>query len=63
MIVIRGQINAPAVAALAVSTPKRSPRLSVFHALVDVDTVRSETAAMAGSDTATSFVVMSPDGI
>lgn len=61
MIVMRGQINAPAVAALAKSAPKRSARLSVFHALVEVDTVLSETAAMAGSDTATSFVAMGRD--
>jgi hypothetical protein len=61
MIVMRGQTNAPAVAALAKSTPKRTARLSVFQALVDVDTVLSETAAMAGSDTATSFVTMGRD--
>jgi hypothetical protein len=31
MIVINGQVNAPAVAALARSTPSRLPRSFVFH--------------------------------
>jgi predicted ABC-class ATPase len=31
MIVIKGHVNAPAVAALAMSTPRRLPRSFVFH--------------------------------
>lgn len=52
MIVMMGQINAPAVAALATSAPNRSPKLSVFQALVAVilDTERSEAGRMAVLD-------------
>ena len=35
MIVINGQVSAPAVAALATSTPSRLPRSFVFHAAVE----------------------------
>lgn len=34
MIVINGHVNAPADAALATSTPSRSPRFLVFHVCV-----------------------------
>jgi hypothetical protein len=66
--VIVGQIKAPAMAALAASTPNRNPKLFVFHSLASVvfDKGRSgtamEVAASRGADatgTATSRVMLS----
>jgi len=61
MIVMMGQINAPAVVALATSTPNRSPKLSVFQDLgaADLDAGRSETGTMAALDPAASCIAAS----
>lgn len=50
MIVISGQIRAPATAALAASAANRRPRLRVFHSFVDRDSAtESAFGAMFGA--------------
>lgn len=64
IIVTMGHVNAPASVALSVSTPRRSPSLSVFHWLLDfvseaelfvngrsdMDVERDASEAIAGRD-------------
>jgi len=44
MTVMTGQVSAPAVIALATSTPRRMPSLSVFH--FDVDEAEAEVVGV-----------------
>ena len=48
--VITGHVNAPAVAALATSTPNRAPNRSVFQVLAEACNGRSEIADMVVRD-------------
>lgn len=57
IIVIIGHVNAPAAAALAASTPRRNPRLFVFHVDVVAVTVVLALALLDNGPSDTEDVV------